>query len=416
MRITQTWSVFLMTVWSLSAFAQQPHCGSSEKTQQLLAANPQLQTVRDNIEKFTARWITENPQNTQRAVVTIPVVVHVVYKTSGENISDAQIQSQINVLNEDFSATNADVTNVPSVWSGLISDTEIQFGLATKSPTGEWTNGIIRTETTVDNWNASDNVKFTSQGGSDAWPNGSYLNIWVCNIGGSFLGFTYPPGISANLDGIVIGHKYFGTIGNISSIYNKGRTTTHEAGHYFDLIHPWGLGANNNSCNASDLISDTPVQQSPNFGCQTFPSQSCSNGPNGDMFMNFMDYSNDACLVFFTEGQNARMQATLNGPRAALLSSDGLMVGIKEHATRSPLSIYPNPSSGIINIQTQREEKQPVQIRVLDMLGKEVFANKKVTLGTSAYQMDVSQLTKGIYMLEIISDNGRSSKKINITD
>ncbi|MBL4587456.1 MAG: T9SS type A sorting domain-containing protein [Flavobacteriales bacterium] len=416
MKYLTTYLILFWIICGMTVSAQTVRCGTSEKMQELLSNNPDIQVIRDNLEEFTERWVDENSNTGERAVVTIPVVVHVVYKTNAENISDAQIQSQIDVLNEDLRAMNADAANVPSVWNNLIADCEIQFSLAKQTPNGEWTNGITRTETDVDNWNASDNVKFTSEGGEDAWPANDYLNIWVCNIGSNFLGYTYQPGVNPNIDGVVIGYRFFGTVGNVSNTYDLGRTTTHEIGHYFNLYHPWGGGASNNNCSSTDFISDTPIQGSPNFGCETFPNVSCSNAPNGDMFMNFMDYSNDDCLIFFTPDQKNRMLATLNGPRAGLLTSNGLTIGIEEQALQNTLSVYPNPSSSVINIRFDNNRKTLSDIRILDLLGKEIFSYAMIDLSTTSYQIDVSQLTGGIYLLEVKTDNGHINRKINIIE
>lgn len=383
-------------------------------------ADPNLAAIRNSIEEHTAHWISENMESTSRAVITIPVVVHVVYNTSSENISDAQVISQITALNEDYSGQNSDVGDVPGVWTNLVADSEIQFALAERTPNGFETDGITRTQTDVTDWNGSDNVKYTSLGGHDAWPNTMYLNIWVCNIGGGLLGFAYPPGFNPELDGVVVGYRFFGTEGpNLHNTYDLGRTATHEVGHYLNLDHPWGPGGTNTNCNASDQVADTPVQEEWNYSCETFPHVSCSNGPNGDMFMNYMDYSDDDCLVFFTNGQKARMLAILNGIRSALKTSNGLtppMVGIQESVLGGALLVYPNPSDAVLNIQLDRMQNAISDIRILDVSGRKVKVENGILLGPSAHRMDVSQLSKGIYILEVESNNERVTRRINIIE
>jgi len=401
--------------------AQQLHCGTTEKMQAQLAANPQLAVVRQDIEEFTQRWTEEHAEDAQRAVITIPVVVHVVYKTTAQNISDAQIQSQIDVLNEDYRKLNADVSGVPSVWTSRVADCEIQFALAAQDPNGFLTNGITRTETTVSDWGGSDNVKFTAQGGHDAWPNTDYLNIWVCNIGSGLLGYAYQPGINASLDGLVIGYRYFGRIGSLSSSYDEGRTATHELGHYLNLDHLWGFGGSNPNCTADDGVSDTPKQTDPNYGCNTtFPHQTCGTSPvNSDMFNNYMDYGNDDCLFFFTNGQKSRMLAALNGPRSSLKDSDGLIpgeVGIEDYLLSSALTIYPNPSTGMVHVRLDRGENTKTDIRVLDMSGRTVFSELNVNLHFAIHNLDLSELMAGTYVLEFSSENEHVSKRINILD
>lgn len=400
--------------------AQELQCGTDIKMQEQLKNDPNLKTVRSQIQEASQRWIAENETGlANRAVETIPVVVHVVYKTSSQNISDAQIESQIDVLNEDYSGTNSDVGDVPGVWTSLVANTEIQFSLATCDPDGYHTNGITRTETTISNWNGSDNVKFSHLGGHDAWPADDYLNIWVCNIGGGLLGFAYQPGVNDNIDGVVVGWQYFG-FDSQSSTYDLGRTATHEIGHYFNLDHLWGPGGVNTDCNASDGVSDTPVQKEPNYGCNhIFPDTSCNNGPNGDMFNNYMDYGNDECLIFFSNGQKARMLSALNGPRASLKSSNGLSscpVGIEDYILEASLNVYPNPSSEFINIQSDQADNILSDLRILDMTGRVVLTRSNVKLGYAAIQFDVSELSSGTYILEISSENERVSRKINIQD
>ena len=356
-------------------------------------------------------------------MVTIPVVVHVVYSTTAQNISDEQIQSQIDVLNEDYRAMNADVVDGPSVWTNLVADCEIQFGLAQQDPDGFLSNGITRTQTTVTNWNGSDDVKYTNLGGRNGWPPNDYLNIWVCNIGGGLLGFAYQPGITpTSLDGIVIGFRYFGNIGNLSSSYGLGRTTTHEIGHYFNLDHLWGSGGTNTNCNASDLVSDTPVQLEPNYSdgngnCTEFPHISCNNGPNGDMANNYMDYGDDECLNFFTNGQRTRMLAALNGPRAGLKTSDGLtpgIIGINESVLSRSLSVFPNPTNDQLYISLESVTNALTDIRLIDPSGRVILLQSNVWLGTATHRLDLSELSAGIYVLQLNSEHESVNRKIHI--
>lgn len=416
MKQTALTIAFILSI-ALGAAAQNEHCGTSEKMQELLKADPSLAAKRQEIEEFTSRWIVENDMKAERAVVTIPVVVHVVYNTASQNLSDQQIQSQIDVLNEDYRGQNADISGVPMVWTNLVADCEIEFSLATCGPDGYATNGITRTHTDTVNWNGSDAVKKTALGGHDPWPNTSYLNIWVCNIGSGLLGYAYQPGVSAALDGVVIGYRYFGSPSQSTS-YSLGRTTTHEVGHYFNLNHPWGSGGINSNCTADDGVADTPKQKEPNYGCSTtYPHITCNNGPYGDMFNNYMDYGNDPCIFFFTNGQKARMQAAINGPRQALLSSNGLNqcpLGVEEHILESSINIYPNPVSDALFVQSDQRENLLTDIRIIDLSGKELLNRANVRLGHAATSLDVSQLSAGTYVLEIRSQRELLTHKFNI--
>lgn len=232
-------------------------------------------------------------------VVTIPVYVHIVYSNSNENISNAQVASQISVLNSDFRKTNSDSNQVPSLFSGLAADSEIQFALA----------NTFRYSNSRTSWGTNDLVKSTYP---PVTPE-THLNIWVCNIGGGILGYAQFPGGPLSTDGVVIGPNYFGSTGYLSAPYDKGRTATHEVGHYLNLRHIWGDGR----CNRDDYVTDTPKSDGANYGCPSFPTNNCN---STDMTMNYMDYTDDACMYMFSKGQKARMRTIFasGGPRNAM--------------------------------------------------------------------------------------------------
>ncbi|WP_078062914.1 GEVED domain-containing protein [Solirubrum puertoriconensis] len=301
-------------------------CATMENLAAQIAADPTLAQRRAAIEAQTESF-TARPQTTAQrgtaVTVTIPVVVHVLYNTTAQNISDAQIQSQIAVLNEDFRKLNADVSKVPAAFAGLAADAGIQFTLAKQDPNGNPTTGIQRKQTTKTSWGTDDQMKRSTYGGLDAWPAGKYLNLWVCNLSGGVLGYAQFPGGPAATDGVVILTTAFGKGGSATAPFNLGRTGTHEVGHWLNLNHIWG--DDNGACTGTDNVSDTPNQGAQNYGCPSFPKASCSNGPNGDMFMNYMDYTDDACMYMFSTGQSARMNALFasGGARASLLTSTG---------------------------------------------------------------------------------------------
>lgn len=282
----------------------------------LVETQPEYRERRLEVEAHTRRSIESGEaMRVADTLVTIPVVVHVVHATPAENISDAQVHSQIDALNRDYRAANADKGNVPADWSGLVTDTKIQFALATRDPGGASTTGITRTETTATSFSPDDGVKSAATSGVDPWPTDRYLNLWVCNLGEGLLGYAQFPGGPAARDGVVILYTAFGTEGTATAPYNMGRTATHEVGHFFNLRHIWG---DRNDCTGDDFVADTPPAQQANFGKPTFPHITCSNGPDGDMFMNYMDYVDDDAMVMFSTGQVARMNATLAGPRRTL--------------------------------------------------------------------------------------------------
>jgi hypothetical protein len=293
-------------------------CGASEAHQRLCECVPGFRQRRTEIHEFTHDFVHGGQAFRKIAsgkLRTLPVVVHVVYRTAVENISDAQVHSQIDALNRDYSAGNADKSATPTPWLGLVGDTLIRFSLATKDPKGKPTNGITRTKTKVTSWGTDDKVKSAAGGGATAWPTNKYLNLWACALGGGLLGYAQFPGGPASTDGVVILNSAFGTVGTASAPYNLGRTAVHEVGHWLNLNHIWG---DSNDCSGTDHVDDTPNALAPNYGRPAFPHVTCGNGPNGDMFVNYMDYVDDAAMVMFTSGQVARMQATLHGPRSAI--------------------------------------------------------------------------------------------------
>ncbi len=253
---------------------------------------------------------TNPPTSTTSYTVTIPVAVHVLYYTAQENISLAQIQSQIDILNKDFSNTNADRTLLPSAFSSLPANMDIKFTLNIAD--------IDRKSSTKASWGTRDAMKSSRKGGIDPKDPARYLNIWVCTIGGGILGYAQFPGGSASTDGVVIGPQYFGSTGYLAAPYDKGRTATHEVGHWLNLRHIWGDA----SC-GNDLVADTPTQQTANYGCPTFPHVTCGNGTNGDLFMNYMDYTDDACMYMFTSGQKTRAQSLFSpgGARSSFVTT-----------------------------------------------------------------------------------------------
>ncbi len=317
MRIASLFAAFLLAF--AGQVSAQRNCASHDVLQQQILENPMLLEQMEEIEKHVQEHI-HNHGAQERILVTIPVVFNIVYNTTAENISDAQILSQLNILNEDFRKLNADVANTPAIFASLAADCEINFCLATRDPNGNATTGIRRQSTTVTAFSSNDAVKFTAQGGLDAWPRDQYLNFWVCDLSGGLLGYAQFPGGAAATDGVVCDYQYVGNIGTATAPFNKGRTATHEVGHWLNLRHIWGDA----TC-GSDLVSDTPTHNTSNGGCPAYPHLSTCTGTPIEMTMNYMDYTDDACMYMFSTGQKARMQALFatGGARVSLLSSLG---------------------------------------------------------------------------------------------
>lgn len=338
--------------------------------------------------------------------IVIPVVVHVLWRTDVENITESQIHAQIASLNADFSRRNADFVQVPTVFAGLAANTGIRFELARTDPQGRPATGILRKRTSALLWINNDRMKQSATGGSDPWDSRYYLNIWVANLSSSLLGFSTFPGAPAEKDGIVIRYNVFGSAGNLSAPFDRGRTLTHEAGHWLGLQHLWG----DTPC-GDDGVGDTPRQRSGNRGVPQFPrvNTGCDNGPHGDMFMNFMDFSDDRALLMFTRGQADRMrnQFQAGGARQNILSSRGAGEAWNLLPAASPvraegLRVFPNPAHDYLQV---RVSDTGHQFYVLTNLSGRVAG--KGSFAGSLHRIDVSDLPPGIYFLRIGDDVSR---------
>ncbi|WP_125932466.1 M43 family zinc metalloprotease [Hymenobacter glacialis] len=359
-------------------------CATMEVYDAQLAADPAMALRMKEIEAQTRKYLSQPPLIQRRAtgaIITIPVVVHVVYNTAAQNVDDAMVADQIRVLNEDFAKTNADASQTPSVFTA--SATSVQFVLAKQDPTGAATTGIVRRSTKTRSFSSNDFVKYTSKGGSDAWPRDKYLNVWLCNLGQGLLGYAQFPGGPAATDGVVC--LYSSVPGGTATNYNSGRTATHEVGHWLNLRHIWGDA----SC-GNDLVDDTPTQQTSNGGCPVFPKVTCGN--QGDMSMNYMDYTYDRCMYMFTAGQSSRMDAlfTTGGARASLVTSTG-GTALRQVAT-SAAALYPNPATDVVNVESARGASR---VSVYDMSGHEMTQARYNGNG----QVQVSSLPKGLYYI-----------------
>ncbi|TCN30028.1 repeat uncharacterized protein DUF346 [Kribbella orskensis] len=312
-------------------YVEQPtrrECGVMDVHRRLLSTSAEYVAARSALENATALYLASSQRFD--GVAQVDVVVHVVWNNATQNISQAQIDSQIEVLNRDFRATNTDVGIVPAPFTGLVADPRIEFHLATTDPNGNPTTGVTRTQTTRTSFSTDDAIKSSATGGIDPWPADRYLNIWVGQLGGGLLGYAQFPGGPAETDGVVILHSGFGTNGTAAAPFDLGRTTTHEIGHYLNLFHIWG--DDGSGCSGSDEVGDTPNQGGPNFGVPTFPKLSCNNGPNGDLFVDYMDYTDDRGMVMFTNDQVARMEACLDTVRSSLNQGTGAVAAMSEPA------------------------------------------------------------------------------------
>ena len=335
--------------------------------------------------------------------IVIPVVVHVLYYNSFENISEEQIKSQIDAINADFSRSNTDFSKVPSVFAKFSGNANIRFELAKTDPNGRVTNGIERKKSSRMMWSDDDKIKSSAFGGAEPWDAKSYLNVWICNTVPGLTGYATVPGSDLSKDGVVVRYDAFGTVGKVSVPFHKGRTLTHEVGHWLGLQHLWG----NKQC-GDDGIEDTPKQRSGNSGDPVFPKLTACNGtPDGEMFMNFMDFTNDASMGMFTEGQKNAMrnQFSSSGKRNTFLQSKGLSTSwndtpasVESTATKQ-ISIYPNPVvSGNISISLNGADNQGKHFAIVASNGQIV---KTGYFQQSKTEVNVSAFPPGIYQVRL---------------
>ncbi|MFZ9942336.1 MAG: M43 family zinc metalloprotease [Bacteroidia bacterium] len=403
--------LMLITLSSQSLIAQHERCGTMQHHEYLKTVDPDYEARQNTIDQLILNSMENDPSWKTTNIVTIPVVFHILYSTNNttQNISNARIQAQLNVLNNDYAATNADTNLIPTIFKSLKSNTGIQFCLAQRDPQGNPTDGIIRKQTTVTSFSTNNGIKYDAQGGSNAWPRDQYLNIWVGNLGSGLLGYAQFPGGAAATDGVVLLNGSVGGPGALgtTSSYNRGRTATHEVGHWLNLRHIWGDATCGN-----DFVSDTPLHTTANYGCPAFPTtaNSCSGSPQM-MTMNYMDYTNDACMYMFTEGQGIRMNTCLTSTRAALASSLGCVpVGLNEPQDIG-IFIYPNPTDGVLHIDNLNNYGESADVRIINSVGQ-IAASYKIADFSGTNSIDLSQLKNGIYMVEISSDRKMAVERI----
>jgi hypothetical protein len=403
----------LLMMINLSAIGQ-TDCRSTDYKHELLSRNPALLTELQKIEGFTRGKLQEGARiavtgaghtSKEAAVITIPVIVHVLYHSPSENISDQQVLSQIAVLNRDYRKLNADTALIPRYYTSMAADCGIQFALAQLDTSGHATTGIVHKRTDVPIFDIYDRIKSSAKGGDDGWDRDRYLNIWVGNMTAGILGYSSMPGAPKEIDGVVIQYTAFGTLGTAQAPFNLGRTATHEIGHWLNMIHIWGDA----DC-GDDAVDDTPPQHGANRGNPSGIKLTCSNGPYGDMYMDYMDFTDDIGMHMFTNGQRDRMRTLFaeGGARYALLSSDALSSTTGVNGQAPPLSsaaedipelsIYPNPARGAITVTITDGSRIGSLLEVYSLTGQKLMSAR---VGQFSLQLDVSMLAGGVYFIRI---------------
>ncbi|MBC8047156.1 MAG: T9SS type A sorting domain-containing protein, partial [Fimbriimonadaceae bacterium] len=399
-----------------------------EYIQSVLANNPEM--LQDYLKGIADRKeILPSSQNRQSGgdeTYVIPVVVHIVYSATTQNVTDEQVLSQIEVLNEDYNRLNDDADNTPSEFEDNAGSANVEFKLAQYDEDGNPTTGITRTETDISSWNlfaaaSADNyaekVKSTDDAGIDGWDRDCYLNIWVCNLSGGILGFSSFPDFGiASRDGVVICYKYFGRDGTAFSPFDKGRTATHEVGHWLGLYHIWG--DDGGTCSGSDDISDTPNQAEETYFCPSFPTtDACSPLSPGIMFMNYMDYTDDDCMNMFTEGQVDEMRNILETDRESLITCTIPFTEdiVNINGNLIDADIYPNPTEDgnfYVYIKNPVEKELMLQIYTID--GHLIYTVNENAAAEHTINIDLHDHANGIYLVKIFDGYNYFTKQIVI--
>ncbi len=436
---------FLLIVFQLQIQAQNvDKCYTTPIVERELEINHEYAEARENHLKESKKWLSNNLNLTEsKEVITIPIVVHVVHRNShpqpgqGTNIPDSQIEDQIRILNEDYSKTNPEFPNPPrNTFVNIAGNPNLKFCLASVDPNGNPTNGITRTATTKTNFDPDtegNDMKRNSTNGKDGWDPSRYLNIWVCDLassqgGGMVLGYAYLPGLLAGFgfqawkDGLVVDFQWFGTT-DLAAGSSDGRTATHEIGHYLGLNHTFCESQSGGCCDNDDAnVDDTPATDGVYWGpVFSFTSNnSCNDLFYGfssdylDMDENYMSYAANTWM--FSQGQVNAMIATLNTPdltggRLNLKNSNVAVncgtVNTEWFNKNNPIDIYPNPSSGYINISSHEIIES---ISIIDFFGKIVLVDENY----DGNQINIKELKNGIYLAKISTLQNTYTKKIII--
>lgn len=419
-------------------------CGNDVMTQKMLAENPDFINtyntyLKESVERADA-YAVQKDKSAQKTTgtVIIPVVFHIILtqaeitQLGGTQALYDRAARQINVLNADFNAENSDSVAIPAVFKPLFGKANIYFALAHRKPDGTGTTGLeIKIAPTGFGGFAPLNgdSKHSNTGGLDQWDNNRFLNVWVVHItGGTVLGFGYSPSYASALGvpletGVVIDYGTFGKKVSSFEYYinnaDKGRTLTHEMGHFFNLWHIWGnsqVGSGN--CSDDDGVGDTPQQNDANqSNCPAFPKTNCTNSNGGEMFMNYMDYSGDACQHMFSKGQVTRMQAEIasTGPSYQLTIHPELLqwpLGISDIEQQNAFDVFPNPSNGSFTLNIGQAASALRSVNVVNYLGQSVKAIEVTNSDDKIFSIDITAMPKGVYTVQCRFDEGIVTRKV----
>ncbi|MBL7810666.1 MAG: hypothetical protein JNL57_00465 [Bacteroidetes bacterium] len=426
--------VLISGLFSLHAQQSEP-CGYDKVIQQLEAQYPGFRNgydkayqnmLKPQMEVSSRKTKVRDTQYFYDTVYTIPVVFHVLYNNATENIHDSLLLSQIDVLNRDFRRRNWDTTNTRGVFKSRAGDTKIQFVLASKTPGGAATNGIVRKSTSQTTFGSSngqitDKIKFSSQGGDDVWDPTKYLNIWVGDLyypgSGNFLfGYAYPPYGHPNWpsnnwvgnpnQGVVLHYQIVGRNNPLATgtwaISFNGRTAVHEVGHFFGLRHIWGDAGFGNQCSVDDYIDDTPKQGSKSASDCNKNQNTCfenSGKDFPDMVENYMDYSHCTCQNIFTRQQAMVMTNTIKTYRSSLPIDTTIEIRQRIYDTveYNDFKIYADEKNERIGVELRNAEKgQNLIFEMYSASGAVVFREQPLLRNENFF--NTTGIAPGLYV------------------
>lgn len=362
------------------------------------------QAVHTNCAFDKGSWSPKTSSNKRlmddEEVLYIPVVLHVVYNGDNQNLSDEQINSQLQVINEDFNLANENRSETEEAFKSLAANIAIKFYLAEDNGV----IGITRTSTTHGAFFNND-LHLSSTGGQDAWDTEKYLNVWIADLASGVFGYGTAPSTPAFRDGVAIHYEYFGKNGSAVAPYDLGRTLTHEIGHWMGLLHPWGDGG----CDSDDGLTDTPSQETSTIGCN-LSQISCG---SQDMVQNFMNTSEDACMNLFTKQQQEVMRNTVIEHRPEVYNLEGLVTAVSPSVQRTALSVYPNPvtEEPLAYASMPADSGNQLQINLFDALGRKVREYKEEKTNNSV-AIRLEGLNNGVYVAEMSNRRTSYSSKV----
>lgn len=383
---------FFLIFFGFTAEGQQRSCGLNQ-----LYQSYELETF---VKKhaLSGEFNNEFPL-TQRSNRYIPLVFNIVLESGRPPITLKEIEDQIEVLNESFNAANTDLGRLPKEFRPYAANSGLQFCLAYIDDDTGLQPAIRQKTTDLENFGDLVNIegklliKYSALGGFDAMDPQKYVNIWITELS-AYQGFATLPGESSpGESGIVIDPDYFGYYPEMpeKQPFNLGKTLVHEMGHYFGLLHTWGL---EESCTSDDGIEDTPLQGTIYYGCPSHPQISCG---TVDMFMNYMNFTDDPCLIFFTEGQKKRMDQMINAYYPTLAQSGFCKPIIYGESPVDDIWINYKPSSASLRLLRQSPDQARVDYRLLDAAGRTVISGS--IYGQREKDIYLNNIAAGVYIL-----------------